>query len=418
MKASESIPNFTPKLREYTNFATRTIKKVCTEIGPRPCGSEEELKAQQFMAAQVGDAADEVHTENFTVHPGAFFGWMKIDAVLLILAIACFAVGTLVDGLDFLCYISLALAAVSAAFMFGEFLFYKEFIDFMFKKKTSQNVYCVRKPSGEVKRRIIIGGHADSSFEWRFTHLGGAPALYASLISAAVGLVYMVAVGIVAIVTKGEYPDALAYVCFAFIPSFICLFIFLNTKISVQGANDNLTGCMCAAAVMKYMGDNNLRFENTELWVLFSGGEEAGLRGAKAFAKAHKAECEEVETMFMALDTFRDDDDMFVYNRDMSGITAHDKRCCSLVKKAAEYAGKELKYSSIFCGASDAAAITQAGIPSASLAAMNPGPPRYYHTRTDTWDNMNPRCVEKGIQIALESAYLFDEKGLRDNYDD
>ncbi len=417
MRASETIPNFTPKLREYTNFATRTIKKICTEIGPRPCGSEEELKAQQFMAAQVGDAADEVHTEEFTVHPDAFMGWMKIDAILLLLSVACFAVGTLVDGLDFVRYISFGLAAVAAAFMFGEFLFYKEFIDFMFKKETSQNVYCVRKPTGEVKRRIIIGGHADSVYEWRFTHIGGAPALYISLISAAVGLAYMIIVGIVAIATKGEFPVALAYISFAFIPSFICLYLFQNKKMPVQGANDNLTGCMCAAAVMKYMGDNNLRFENTELWVLFSGGEEAGLRGAKAFAKAHKDECKDIETMYLALDTFRDDEDMFVYNRDMSGITKHDPRCCKLVQKAATYADRELKFSSIFCGASDAAAVTQAGIPSASLAAMNPGPPRYYHTRTDTWDNMNPRCVEKGIQIALESAYLFDEKGLCDNYD-
>lgn len=416
MKASETLPNFTPKLREYTNFATRAIKKICTEIGPRPCGSEAELKSQQFMAAQVGNAADEVHTEEFSVHPGAFFGWMKIDAVLLICAVALFLAGTL-TGVAVLQYMSLALAVIAAAFMFGEFLFYKEFIDFMFKKETSHNTYCVRKPVGEVKRRIIIGGHSDSSFEWRFTHLGGAPALYASLISAAVGLAYMVVVGIIAIVLGDDMSPVFAYVGIAFVPSFICLFVFLNTKVCVQGANDNLSGCMCAAAVMKFMGDNNLRFENTELVVLFSGGEEAGLRGAKAFAKAHLAECKEVETMFLAMDTFRDDEDMFVYSRDMSGITKHDKRCCNLARKAAEYAGRELKFSSIFCGASDAAATTQAGIPSASLAAMNPGPPRYYHTRGDSWDNMNPRCIESGIWIALETAYLFDEKGLCDNYD-
>lgn len=417
MKASETIPNFTPKLREYTNFATRTIKKICTEIGPRPCASEEELKAQQFMAAQVGDAADEVHTDEFEVHPGAFFGWMKIDAVMLLLSVAAFLTGTLVEQVSFLQYVSLGLAAVAAVLMFGEFLFYKEFIDFLYKKQISHNTYCVRKATGEVKRRIIICGHADSSFEWRFTHLGGAPALYAALISAAVGLAYMVVIGIVAIATKGDFPVALAYISLAFIPSFICLFIFLNSKICVQGANDNLTGCMCAAAVMKYMGDNNLRFENTELVVLFSGGEEEGLRGAKAFAKAHMKELTEVETMFFAMDTFRDDDSMDIYSRDMSGITAHDKRCCNLVKKAGEYAGRTLKFSSIFCGASDAAAMTQAGIPSVALAAMYPGPPRYYHTRGDSWDNMNPRCVEKGIEIALETAYLFDEKGLCDNYD-
>ena len=67
MKASESIPNFKSGLRMYANFAARTIKKVCQEIGPREAGTQAELDAQNFMAAQVGDAADEVKQETFKI---------------------------------------------------------------------------------------------------------------------------------------------------------------------------------------------------------------------------------------------------------------------------------------------------------------------------------------------------------------
>ena len=47
MKASESIPNYRSGLRMYANFAARTIKKVCKEIGPREAGTQAELDAQK-----------------------------------------------------------------------------------------------------------------------------------------------------------------------------------------------------------------------------------------------------------------------------------------------------------------------------------------------------------------------------------
>ena len=48
MKAQESVENYPSKLRESTNFAYRTIIKICREIGPRAPGSENEKKAQEF----------------------------------------------------------------------------------------------------------------------------------------------------------------------------------------------------------------------------------------------------------------------------------------------------------------------------------------------------------------------------------
>jgi hypothetical protein len=43
---------------------------------------------------------------------------------------------------------------------------------------------------------------------------------------------------------------------------------------------------------------------------------------------------------------------------------------------------------------------------------MDPSPARYYHTRLDTADNLSPQAIELGVKIALETAFLYDEKGI------
>lgn len=414
MKPQDCGPLYQSKLRECANFAAWTIKKVCKDVGPRPSGSEAELKAEELMAKQTGKAADTVATESFQIANKAFFGWTKIDAVLLFVS-AIFLLFKMP-------VVSLVLALIATICLMGEFLFYKEFLDPFYKKQTSYNTILTRKPEGEVKRRIIFAGHADSSFEWRYTHLIGPGMMYFVFIYAAVGLGYNIVFSIVSLVQgnlitpSAEAISWYGWAGLAFIPAFILLFFFIDYKTCVDGANDNLTGCMVGAAVLKFLDDNDVRFENTEVVAFFSGSEEAGLRGTKDYVKKHNAELKEVETVFVALDTFKDYDDMFIYNRDMSGLTKHDDKACKLLKKAAQNAGIDMKYSVIFAGASDAAAATQAGIPSVSLAAMNPGPPRYYHTRRDTADIIDLKTIEKGIEIALEATYIFDEKGLCDNY--
>ena len=100
----------------------------------------------------------------------------------------------------------------------------------------------------------------------------------------------------------------------------------------------------------------------------------------------------------------------------MTGTIKMDSRVCKLLKRAGLDAGLDLPYSSVYMGSSDAAAVQQAGIPAVTLAAMNPGPPRYYHTRGDTADNMDMKTVEKCLEIVLNALFLYDEKGLTDEY--
>lgn len=412
MKAQDSVKNYPSALREMTNFSVRGIKKICKDVGPRPAGSEQEHEAQKLMAAELDGACDKVEIEPFDVHPGAFLGWILTDGIMMIAAIVLFFFG--------MSAIALALCALSLIFAIVEFLLYKKLLDPFFPKKTSHNVVAVRKPKGEVKRRIIFSGHADSANEWRFTYYGGSKLLVPIIGLSFVGILLGLVLGIWAVAAGHAFSAAdsgalnvMRYVFLAWIPILFTALFFENKKRPVMGANDDLTGCFISMAVVKYMQQHDIRFENTEVWVVLTGSEEAGLRGAKAFCKAHKNELSDVETVFVGLDTIRDYDFAAVYSRDLTGTVKNDAGACALVKEAAKQTGLDLPYKSVFFGATDAA-VTQAGMKAVSVSAMDPAPAKYYHTRLDTADNLDIKTVEAVLGVALETAFLFDEKGLSD----
>ena len=79
-------------------------------------------------------------------------------------------------------------------------------LDPFFPKKTSHNVVAVRKPKGEVKRRIIFSGHSDSANEWRFTYYGGSKLLVPIIGLSFVGILLGLVLNIWAIAAEICFP--------------------------------------------------------------------------------------------------------------------------------------------------------------------------------------------------------------------
>lgn len=423
MKVNETVKNYESERRMYANYVLRNIKKVCKEVGPRDAGSPEELKAQEWMAEDLKTSCDEVKIEPFDVHPRAFMGWIDIMVFCATVAAALFfGAHFLPDFAKPMLIAGVVLIAVSLVSVVAEFLFYKKFLDAFTKKKTSHNLIGIRKASGEVKRRIIFAGHADSAMEWRFTYWGGPKLVVPSIVMGLLGVLYVGVSSVIALVfaltDKFEGNNViwiLSIVAVCFIPVFLFFTLFYNPKRIVEGANDDLTGCLISMAMTRYLSDHDIRFENTEVWSVCTGSEEAGLRGSKALAKAYAKQFKDekdVETVFVAVDTVRDFDFMAIYNKDMTGLVKNDDQASNLVKEGGKLAGYELPYKTVSLGATDAAAMTQAGIKSASFAAMDPAPARYYHTRLDTHENLDLKAIEAGVDICLNTMFLFDEKGL------
>lgn len=413
MKANESVKNYPSVRRMYANYAARGIKNVCKTIGPRFSGSEQELKGLEYMADEMKTCCDEVKIEPFEVHPWAFLGWVPLCVVLMLVSFACFFTANYLGYYTLpLNIASLAMTVIALFFIVTEFLFYMETLDKFAPKKTSHNAIGVRKASGQAKRRIIFSGHADSSMEWRFTYYGGPKLLVPMIAGALVAIVATIVATILAFTMGEHFPRWIAIVLVCFTPVLLGNLLFYDKKRIVDGANDNLTGCFCSLAVLKFLQDNGIRFEDTEVWCVCTGSEEAGLRGAKAFCKAHGKELEDIETIYVGMDTMRDFDYMAIYNKDMTLTVKNDPDVCNLVKAGAKIAGYDLPFEGIFLGASDAAAVSKYGMKACTLAAMDPAPARYYHTRLDTADNLDLKTIEAGVDICLETLFLYDEKGL------
>ncbi len=418
MKASESNSNYPSRLREMTNYTVREVKKVCSQIGPRESGEESERKAQSYVAQSMKDVCDSVEIEDFEVHPKAFMGWVVIDVVLMLVSIVCLLLkqfNVFESASSVLNIVALSLTVLSVLLMVGEFLFYKKVLDPFFPKRQSCNVVCTRKASGETKKRIVFAGHIDSAYEWFFTHLGGGKFLVTMLVLSIGSIVINLIIDILAFFAAAQWLNTVIIVLaiVTALPIAFCS-LFVNWKLVVPGANDNLTGVFASMAVVRYMQANDIRFENTDVVAVSTGCEECGLRGAMAFAEKHADDG--VETVAIAVDTLKDFDYMGVFNKDMTGTVTLDKQVAAMVKKASEYAGLDIPYSTVTFGSSDAAALQQGGIKSAALAAMDPTPASYYHTRDDKPDILDAKTIEASINVMLETAFLYDSEGLKDEY--
>ncbi len=394
------------------------IRTVCKNFKRRAPGTQSERDAQAFFHEELKQFSDDVIMEDFDLHPHAFMGFIPIAAVFGIISIALFWMTPSWKPAIFIAFF-LILAAL-LMFIF-EFMLYLPFVDFLFPKRVSRNVYAVKKPSGELKRRIIFGGHVDAANEWTYSYHGGLPALSAVIGGSVIGLfILFISDSILAVKLLLSSQDfaisgawrIIGIVQICLIPFMIAIMFFINYKIIVDGANDNLSASYIAIGVLKEMTDNGFRFENTEVGCMISGSEESGLRGARAFAKRHKDDLlSDVETIFISMDTMREIEQLQVYTRGCTGTVKNSDAVGDLLAEAGKNCGIDMPRAALYPGAVDAEAFSREGLLAAGFCGVNHDPKRYYHTREDTPDNMNPECIELSLRICMEATELYDKNG-------
>ena len=224
-----------------------------------------------------------------------------------------------------------------------EFGFYKKCVDRFFPEKTGHNVTAVKKCSGEVKRRIFFNGHPDAAWEWPVNYALGGVGFEAHAIICGIGAVYYLVLSILATVKNAAFgmigSDTnlfkMALWGLIFVPFLVGLYWMWNEKRIVDGANDNLSGCYMGIAVLKALADEGITLENTEVGVILSGSEEAGLRGSKAWCEAHKGEFDDVPTIILSYDTIHDPKYLMTNYRDLNGTVKVDKAVSDLFMESA-----------------------------------------------------------------------------------
>lgn len=401
------------KLRDesekHADYMMQEITSVIKQCGKRFPGSEGEKKAVEQMADTLKPYCDKIDIEPFSIHPNSFFYWIHIMVTIMLMAFVSYF---------FIPLLTIILIGLGMMFMLLQFVFYLEIVDFLFPKKTSHNLTAVKHPKGEVKRRIFFNGHPDAAHEWTMSYLINGKAFVAHFLISMLGIFYLTGISVAAIVLqKGVNPYIaeglpmyLGFGCFVFLPFWLAMYRMWNTSVVVDGANDNLTGCYMGIALLKALNDEGIEFENTEVGVLISGAEEAGIRGARAWAKAHgeKGDYKDVETIIFSYDTIRDGDFLFVNKKDLNNTVKADEHASELFYNAAKKLEIPCYYGSVPLGATDSAAFNKGGYAATGITALDHNLPKYYHTRLDSYDNMDKKCLADCFKITVQALEDFD----------
>jgi hypothetical protein len=292
-----------------------------------------------------------------------------------------------------------------------QFGLYKKVIDKFFKEKTGHNATGFKKPTGEVKRRIIFNGHPDAVWEWPFKYKFKYIGFDFHMMVCFIGAFYTLGIAIAKVAgINDDIALKLGLGALAFVPFWFGLYFMWNERSIVDGANDNLSGCYIGMAILKMLHDEGIEFENTEVGVVLSGSEEAGIRGAKAWCEAHKDEMTDVPTFIYSYDTITQSEFLSVNYRDLNGTVKVDKDVSDLFYEACEELGIPCGKGMVppLGGATDSAAFAQAGMRSTGVTALNHALPDFYHTRRDTPDALNKDCLADCLAASIKVLEMFD----------
>lgn len=403
---SEKFDAIIAKKDEAAQFMLDEITHICKDMPKRDPGSDGERIACEYMAEQMKEfGCERADVESFKENPGSFYGWIHISFTLAFLAVICFF-----QNIQILTIIFLVGALLLALLQFG---MYKKVVDFMFPEKTGTNVTAIKSCTGEVKRRIFFNGHPDAAWEWPANYLGGGVLFEGLIIVSAAGVVGYLVLAIIALV-NGGLTDQLGLIgkwFFLFFPFWIYMFFMWNRNRVVDGANDNLSGCYMGIAILKYMKEQGIELENTEVGVILSGSEEAGLRGAKAWCEAHKGEFDDVPTFIYSYDTIHDPKYLLTNYRDLNATVKADKDVSDLFMEAAAELNIGCKAGMVppLGGATDNAAFAQGGFRSTGITGLNHKLESYYHTRRDSYDNMDLKGLGDCFAVSVRVLDKFDQ---------
>jgi hypothetical protein len=279
----------------------KTIFDVCKnpETTYRSPCTKGEKKGAEYFQKQLLKLTDTVRWENFECRPEAFLGSIKLSGYFLIISISLYIFYPLLAP-----FVAIFALSCFPLEYFGLMRYVEQLpiLNQFYKKARSQNVHGILKPIKETKRIYVFGGHVDSpnvfpitarfrrnivlivgvAFVISFLYIIGSIGRFIRVIELGT---YNVFAPPFDLISNWNFLHWIALIGVIFSPYIFWITFGFTSKELTQGANDNLSGCACSLAVMRYFKKHPLN--HIEIWTTIFGCEEAGQRGSTAFALTH-----------------------------------------------------------------------------------------------------------------------------------
>lgn len=400
------VINLDEHIKKHTEDVYEETQKIIDLFGPRLAGTKSALDTGDYIFDSINEFTDDAGKEEFNIYQGAFLGWIRILVFNYLLAIVFL-------WLDY-AWISFILLFISVIVLILQFFLYLPLLDKFYPKKKGKNVYGKIEPKKEVKQQIIVSGHHDSARIFNF--FIKQPKLYNLRTTGSIALVIILSlVSLITFVTPW-FNSISIYVNIIFSITFLLVgqMWFFASKKGTPGAGDNLVASMIALEIGKHF-KNKESLNHTRIIVLSFDAEEEGLRGARAYVKAHEKELKEIPTYLLNADCLYDEKEMFFLTSDLNNFVKFDDEFTDELLDISEAEGIfTFKQPLAFLtGGTDAAEFAKKGIISTTLIGMpwsNSNRNHSYHTPNDTLEHVNFEVVYNTIKIFMGYIRYKDKK--------
>jgi len=292
--------------------------------------------------------------------------------------------------------------------------------DPFFPKVSGTNVYGSIDPEGAVKQQIILCGHHDAAYIFNF--MDKSPRLYPLFILAGQAPLFIALILSTAALIFGINPLWYKIVLTIGLVGIIPMWWFTTDKVS-PGAGDNMVATSIISETAKILSDQKKAGRNplkhTRIICLSVDGEECGLRGSRAFAKAHEKEFKDIKTYAFCMDTLFNADKLLFFKRDLNMTVPLSGNMAEELADTAKSLGYGAKVSQMpFGGGStDAASFAQIGVEASCLLAFeldisNLQEDMVYHTPRDKTNAIEPKVVEQSLNVAVQYLLKKDKELL------
>ncbi len=383
------------------------ITEIIQKFGPRPASSEQEQHAQLFMVEKCKAITDKVKLLEFEDYLNARFGKLKYYCALFFIAL-------------FLYYFNVPIAALvislanAIAFVLDFMTYTVVMQKFPGPLMKSWNVEATLEPQGEVKSTVIVSGHIDSVFEFKWWYKLGQLGSYLTIIAGFVMILFPVFC-LLTIIFPGDSWQWWGFLAFLILSPSTVTYFNMHGEDPVEGACDNLSGIAIAFEVFKNFADSNANgksvLKHTRIKFVSFGSEETGLIGSMNYVLAHKEELKKENAHIVNIDSIRLPEEVSIIQKELMSGTKHSPLLIGLLEKSFKSVNIPIKRVTIPIGGTDGVFFARAGIPSVSILgiAIDKLDPTY-HTRRDVIANLNPVALENVKNGVVEFVKQWDNK--------
>ena len=292
MTSDSNVPSTDKIFTLQVNNWMKHIRVLAEEIGPRGSTREGERKGHEYCRATLSDLGLDAKWESFRSAKSVFHPFLIVSLLMLLAFILYPLAGQATAMVSAL----IALATFISALL--ELSLRDNPLRWIVPKGTSQNVFSVLPPEGEIRQDLVLIGHVDSQYTpLIFSSLRWLAIYQVFATSALISFSGMVLLYVIGIFTQWGWIWPVSGIGAVFAVLLLALCVQAVSTPTTHGANDNATAAGMVLALAEHF--QQMPLKNTRLWLVCTGSEEALHDGAIDFFRQHKSELIEPKTVVL-----------------------------------------------------------------------------------------------------------------------